>query len=332
MQKSWLVTGGAGFIGSNIVAGIRDRFPEDRVIVCDSFGTGDKWKNLAQHPVDEMIGAPELFYWLEAQGHQLEAIIHMGAISSTTEQDADLMLQVNYALPKIIHRWCTETEKRFIYASSAATYGAGEHGFSDSDALDYLDILRPLNKYAWSKQLFDYYIARTRERAEPQPKQCVGLKFFNVYGPNEYHKDDQQSVVAKNAPDAIAGKPIRLFKSYRSEYADGGQLRDFIHVNDCVNVVLWLLEHPEVNGLLNVGTGHARSFADLAKAVYSALGKEPSVEFIDMPEGLKDRYQYFTEADISRLRNAGYDAPFTSLEDGVKDYVAGYLNTANPYR
>lgn len=325
-MRSWLVTGGAGFIGSNIVASLKEKYPSDRVIVCDAFGAGEKWRNLAKHPVDEVISPQELFLWLEMAGEPVEAVIHMGAISSTTEQDTDLMLQVNYTFSRILHRWCTEAGKRFIYASSAATYGAGENGFSDDISLSYLEKLLPLNKYALSKQWFDYYLVRRIERGEPQPPQSIGLKFFNVYGPNEYHKDDQQSVIARIFPDAKAGKPIKLFKSYHKDYQDGGQLRDFVYVKDCVSVLLWLLENPQVNGLLNVGTGKARSFLDLANAVFAALGMQPNIEYIDMPEGLKERYQYFTQADIRFLQAAGYNNAFTSLEEGVNDYVANYLN------
>lgn len=327
-MRSWLVTGGAGFIGSNIVAALKEKYPSDRIIVCDAFGADEKWRNLAKHPVDEVVSPQELFLWLEMNGESLEAVIHMGAISSTTEQDTDLMLQMNYTFSRILHRWCTEAGKRFIYASSAATYGAGENGFADDMSLPYLEKLLPLNKYALSKQWFDYYLARRIERGEAQPPQSVGLKFFNVYGPNEYHKADQKSVIAHIFPDAKAGKPIKLFKSYHPDYKDGGQLRDFIYVHDCVNVVLWLLENPQVNGLLNVGTGKARSFLDLANAVFAALGEQPNIEYIDMPDGLKERYQYYTQADIRYLGAAGYTGTFTSLEDGVKDYVANYLNNA----
>ncbi len=330
-MKTYVVTGGSGFLGSNIAGALTERYPQDRVVVCDVFGDGDKWRNIVNHPVDEVIPPTELFYWLEMNADTVDAIIHMGAISSTTERDGDLMLEVNFSLSKILRGWATENQKRFIYASSGATYGSGEQGFEDDNSLAYLKKLKPLNTYAWSKCAFDYYIARSVEREEPQPAQSVGLKFFNVYGPNEYHKSEQASVLERIFPHAQAGRPVQLFKSYNAEYADGGQLRDFIYVKDCVSVVLWLLENPQVNGLFNVGTGKARTFEDLARALFSALGKEPQIHYIEMPNELRPKYQYFTEAKMDRLRAAGYTQPMHTLEEGVADYVQNYLNTADPY-
>ncbi len=330
-MRSFLVTGGAGFIGSNIVAGLVRQYPNDKVIVCDYLGDGEKWRNIQGVAPDEVISPNELFYWLEANAPQLDAIIHMGALSSTTQTNADLAMEVNVSLPKILRSWAMANDKRFIYASSASTYGAGEHGFDDDMSLEYLSKLQPLNTYAWSKCAFDHHVARSIHLGEQQPLQWAGLKFFNVYGPNEYHKDDQQSVVSKIFPSVKAGEAVQLFKSYHPDYEDGGQLRDFIYVKDCVNVVLWLVDNPNVSGMFNVGTGQARSFADLAKASFSAMGQEPNIEYIEMPEALQPRYQYYTQADIDRLREAGYDKPFTTLEEGVHDYVTSYLNTANPY-
>ena len=230
-----LITGGAGFIGSNIAAALCARGTH-RIVICDSLGDGDKWRNLRNHPVYEIIPPANLFYWLEMYGASLDAIIHMGAISSTTETNADLILENNQTLSTLLFRWCAENAKRLIYASSAATYGDGAQGFEDDGSPAYLNRLRPLNPYGWSKHLVDRYIATSAMHGEAAPTQYAGLKFFNVYGPNEYHKQDQRSVVSVKFPDAAAAKPIRLFKSYKSEYPDGGQLRDFIYVKDCVAI------------------------------------------------------------------------------------------------
>ena len=330
-MKTYLVTGGGGFIGSNIAAALTKHYPEARIVVCDVYGSSDKWRNNVKHPVDEIIAPGELFYWLETNADTLDAIVHMGAISSTIEKNADLILETNFTLPKILRAWCVERQKRFIYASSGSTYGAGEHGFDDDFSLAYQTKLKPLNAYAFSKRSFDFFVARTLARKEPQPVQQVGLKYFNVYGPNEYHKDDQRSVVSQIFPHASKGLAVHLFRSYHPDYKDGGQLRDFIYVKDCVKVVLWLLDNPTVNGLFNVGTGKARSFEDLARATFAAVGKEPRLSYIDMPEEIKGKYQYFTEAKMERLRAAGYDKSFFTLEEGVKDYVQNYLMQADAY-
>jgi ADP-L-glycero-D-manno-heptose 6-epimerase len=330
MMQTILITGGAGFIGSNIVAKLCARGTH-RIVVCDTLGKDDKWRNLRNHPLYEIIPPNNLFYWLEMYANSLDAIIHMGAISTTTETDVDLILENNLTTSTLLFRWCAENAKRFIYASSAATYGDGKQGFNDDTSLEYLDSLRPLNPYGWSKHMVDRYIARAIAIGETLPPQWAGLKFFNVYGPNEYHKEDQRSVVTVKFPDAHAGKSVKLFKSYRKEYKDGGQMRDFVYVKDCVNVVMWLLDNPGVNGLYNLGTGKARSFDDLARALFTALGKEPKIEYFDMPETLRDKYQYFTEAKMDRLRQAGYTAEFTSLEDGVCDYVQNYLLKDDQY-
>ncbi len=330
LMQTILITGGAGFIGSNIAAALCARGTH-RVVICDMLGSGGKWRNLRNHAVYEIISPANLFYWLEMYGGTIDAIIHMGAISSTTETNVDLFLESNQALTHLLYRWCAEQSKRFIYASSAATYGDGAQGFDDDAGLPYLNRLRPLNPYGWSKQLCDRYIAHALAQREAAPPQWAGLKFFNVYGPNEYHKDDQRSVVAVKYPDAQAGKAVRLFKSYRADYPDGGQMRDFVYVKDCVSVVLWLLDNPRICGLFNVGTGKARSFADLARALFAALGREPVIDYIDMPEALRGTYQYFTEARLNRLRQAGYAQPFASLEDGVRDYVQAYLTQPDPY-
>jgi ADP-L-glycero-D-manno-heptose 6-epimerase len=232
----------------------------------------------------------------------------------------------------MLWRLCSEHRVRLIYASSAATYGDGGAGFDDDHTIEGLARLRPLNAYGWSKHLFDRRAARLARNPDTRPPQCVGLKFFNVYGPNEYHKGAMQSVIAQKFPLARDGEPVTLFKSLHADYPDGGQMRDFVYVRDCVDVMLWLYEHSEVNGLFNMGTGRARSFDDLAAALFAALGTEGEVAYIDLPESIRGRYQYFTQADMNRLRNAGYMGTFASLEEGVADYVRSYLMAEDPYR
>jgi ADP-L-glycero-D-manno-heptose 6-epimerase len=326
----YVVTGGAGFIGSNIVAGLAAR--RAQVVVCDWFGDDDRWRNLAKHDIADLVPPEQLPEWLDRHGGDVEALIHMGAISATTETDVDLIVARNTRPTLALLAWCTEKSVPFIYASSAATYGDGSAGFDDDASCEGLARLRPLNPYGWSKHVVDRRIARLREDAGPLPPQCVGLKFFNVYGPNEYHKGAMQSVVAKNFSQVRERRPMSLFRSHLVSYADGGQLRDFIYVQDCVDVVLWLLDHRHVSGLFNVGTGTARTWLDLAGALFDAVGQPKLIEFIDMPPALQQKYQYFTEARMDRLRMAGYERPFTSLEHGISDYVRGYLAAGDPYR
>ncbi len=329
-MKRVLITGGAGFIGSNIAGHIADK-GEYRAVVCDIFGKTEKWRNLCKHHISEIIAPMDMFYWLESNADRLKAVIHMGATSSTTETNVDLILENNFSVSKQLWQWCSERDIPFIYASSAATYGEGSAGFDDDLSKDYLNKLVPLNAYGWSKQLFDRFVSSVVEKNEQLPPQWVGLKFFNVYGPNEYHKEDQKSVLSQIYPHASAGLPVRLFKSYRDDYADGAQIRDFIYVKDCVKVIQWFLDHADVSGLFNLGTGEGRSFEDLANAAFSALDKDVAINYIDMPEGVKDKYQYYTKANIKKLRDAGYKDKFTSLEDGVKDYIQNYLSKEDPY-
>lgn len=326
-----LVTGGAGFIGSNIVAGLVSHMPQHRIVVCDQFHDGDKWRNTCTYTPDEIISSADLFYWLQNNEQELETIIHMGALASTTERNADVLLEVNVKLPKILRAYCIANNKRFIYASSGATYGDGTNGFNDDISLDYMQSLRPLNANAWSKHMFDMLIAKSLARGEPQPPQWVGLKFFNIFGPNEYHKLDQQSVLLRIFPHAEAGRPVHLFKSYNHDYKDGGQLRDFMYVKDVTRIVLWLLQNPEVSGLFNIGTGQPRSFEDLARGLFQTLGKEPRIHYDDMPEELRNNYQYYTCANMVRLRAAGYVEPFYTLEEGIADFVQHYLLRTHPY-
>jgi ADP-L-glycero-D-manno-heptose 6-epimerase len=327
-----LVTGGAGFIGSNVVARLARDWRRE-VVVCDWLGQADegRWRNIAKHPIADIIPPESLFDWLGRRGEDLELIVHLGAISSTTEPDVDRIVRNNFALSRDLFAWCAQHRRRLIYASSAATYGDGDAGFDDDNDLDALAALKPLNAYGWSKALFDVHAVRAAQRGAAPP-QWVGLKFFNVYGPNEAHKGSMKSVVAQIWPDVAAGRTVRLFKSHRPDIADGGQLRDFVYVRDVVDVIEWLAERPAVSGVFNLGSGRARSFRELAEATFAAAGKPAQIEYRPMPAELQGRYQYFTEARMERLRAAGYDGQFTSLEDGVADYVRGYLSKPDPYR
>ncbi|MDP6475849.1 MAG: ADP-glyceromanno-heptose 6-epimerase [Alphaproteobacteria bacterium] len=326
-----LVTGGAGFIGSNLVAGLEES-GAGPLAVCDREGAGDGGRTVAKRRLAARIEPAALFSFLDEHQSEMRAVFHMGATSSTMETDAALFARNNYRLSLELWHWCARHGVRFIYASSAATYGDGALGFDDDGSEKALAALSPLNLYGRSKHLFDRRVAALLAKGAAAPPQWAGLKFFNVFGPNEYHKGNQKSVIATAYPAAARGEPVRLFKSHDPRYADGGQLRDFIWVGDCVAVMLWLLEHQEVNGLFNVGTGRARSFDDLAKALFAALERPPKIEYIDMPEAIRARYQYFTEARMARLRGAGYEQPFTSLEAGVASYVRDYLMQPDPYR
>jgi len=326
----YMVTGGAGFIGSNIVAALAARGEE--VAVCDWLGSDDRWRNLAKHELADIVSPEDLRGWLRRNGGSVEALIHMGAISATTEANVDAIVRLNVRATLDLLAWCTEARTRFIYASSAATYGDGSRGFDDAFDSEALARLRPLNPYGWSKHLVDRRLARLATRSCPLPPQWVGLKFFNVYGPNEYHKGSMRSLVARNFALVRSARPLSLFRSHRSDYADGGQMRDFIYVEDCVDVVLWLLLRPQVSGLFNLGTGRARTWLELADALFDAAERPREIQFIDMPAELIERYQYFTEARMDRLRAAGYDRPFTSLEEGVRRYVRGYLAAEDPFR
>ena len=324
-----LVTGGAGFIGSNVLASLNEAGRAD-IAVNDILGHEGKWRNLAGRRLAEFVPPADLLRWLD--GRKLDAVVHMGAISSTTATDADLLLETNFRLSLRLFDWCAATRTPFIYASSAATYGDGAAGFSDDWSPVALSRLKPLNLYGWSKHMFDLAVVERAARRDKLPPQWAGLKFFNVFGPNEYHKGEMMSLVAKRFDDAKAGRSIRLFKSCRDGIADGEQKRDFIYVDDAVAVVRWLLETPAVSGIFNVGTGKARSFRDLIVAMFAALGRAPAIEYIEMPEAIRPNYQYFTQAQTESLRRAGFNADFATLEDGVKRYVNDYLDRADRYR
>jgi len=331
-RKIAFVTGGAGFIGSNIAA----RLAEDRdldVVVCDRLREAEigKWRNIAKHAIGDFVAPSDMFDWLEKRWREIELVVHMAAVSSTTEPDADKIVHSNFSLSRDLFRWCTDRQRRFVYASSAATYGDGGQGFDDDNGYEALAALRPLNTYGWSKALFDLFAVRQAAR-DYAPPQWVGLKFFNVYGPNEEHKHSMKSVASQIWPQVREGHAVQLFKSYRADIPDGGQKRDFVYVRDCADVVQWVLETPEVNGVFNLGSGEARSFEEMALAVFAAAGKPAAIDYTPMPPAIRERYQYYTQARVDRLRQAGYAAPFTRLEDGIADYVQRYLSQPDPYR
>jgi len=311
-----VVTGGAGFIGSCIVAKLNELGRKD-ILVVDRWDEGGlKEKNLAAHAYLDFQDHDEFLKHILADkfNENVSCLIHMGACSSTTGQDRAYYMRINYEYSCRLADWAVKKGVRFIYASSAATYGDGENGYSDSR--DFIRRCRPLNYYGESKQLFDEWVLDN-----DLYDKVVGLKFFNVFGPNEYHKGDMMSVIAKAYDRVVKEGKIALFKSYRARYSDGEQKRDFIYVKDAVDVVLYSMAHPQVNGIFNLGTGKARTWNDLAHALFSAVGKPVVIEYVDMPESLRPRYQYFTQADMTSLRKAGYQMPFTSLEAAVRDYV-----------
>lgn len=322
-----LITGGAGFIGSNLNAALAEAGRE--VVIADWLGQEGKWRNLAKHPPALMVMPDALEHFLAANP-PLEMVFHMGAISATTATDGDLVWMTNVELPMMLWNWCAARKVRFVYASSAATYGDGSAGFDDDIAA--LDSLRPKNLYGWSKHAFDLRVAKMLRAGSARPPQWAGLKFFNVYGPNEYHKGGMISVVKVKHDDVLAGHAPKLFRSDHPGVADGQQMRDFIWVGDTVDVMLWLLNRPDVNGLFNVGTGNARSYIHLAEAVCRAAGVPERAEFIDMPPALAGAYQSFTQARIDRLRDAGYEGQFTVLEEGVRRYIQDYLTAPDAYR
>ncbi len=321
-----IITGGAGFIGSAMLWEL-NRNGFDDVIVVDDLGstTTGKWKNLSGLSFTDFIHKNDFLAWFaENRLPAIKTVIHMGAISATTETDASLLLENNYNYSKELSLICASRDIRFVYASSAATYGDGSNGYNDEE--ENMRQLRPLNMYGYSKQLFDLWALKTGIL-----KKAAGLKFFNVFGPNEYHKGDMSSVVYKAFHQIKDKQSVQLFESHRNDYRHGEQMRDFIYIKDCTALMLWLIENKQVNGVFNLGTGQARSFRDLVNATFSSLGLKPEIEYIPMPETLRDKYQYFTQADINKLRSYGYTQPMTSLEEGIKDYVCSYLDTDLPH-
>ena len=324
-----VVTGGAGFIGSVLAAALNEAGRSDLVIV-DRFGHDEKWRNIAKRDFFEIVPVEALHSWLERFGGEVEAIFHLGAISATTFTDADEIIAKNLNYSIALWRWCAAAKRPLIYASSAATYGDGTAGFDDAGGIDAFKRLRPMNLYGWSKHAFDLWALR-QAVAGAAPPHWAGLKFFNVFGPNEYHKGDMMSLVAKNYRKLAAGETIRLFKSHRPDYRDGEQRRDFVYAKDCVAAMLWLWRHGRDSGIYNIGSGAARSFLDLMNALGTACGRAPNIEFVDIPPEIRPNYQYFTEAKLTRLRQAGYNAPFTPLEAAVTDLVTHHLAQSDPY-
>ena len=320
-----IVTGGAGFIGSAFVWRLNREGIKD-IIIVDQLGTDDKWKNLVGLTFTDYIHKNEFIEMVIADEvpFEVSSVVHMGACSSTTERDADYLWENNYLYSRKVADWALRHNARFIYASSAATYGDGSSGFSDDHEI--ISRLKPSNMYGYSKQVFDLWVLKNKLE-----KKMAGIKFFNVYGPNEYHKGDMVSVIYKAFHQIQETGKVRLFKSYKKEYPDGGQMRDFIYVKDCANVMWWLLENPSVNGIYNLGTGKARTWNDLIAAVFSSMGRKTNIQYIEMPEPLRNQYQYFTQAQMDKLKKTGCHVNFSSLEDSVRDYVTNYLQNADPY-
>ncbi|RJQ27591.1 ADP-glyceromanno-heptose 6-epimerase [Candidatus Parcubacteria bacterium] len=316
MKQKIIVTGGAGFIGSNVVEALNKKGIED-IIIVDHLNHHHKVENLKKLRYSNYFDRGEFLPFLKTLGvKKIDAVIHLGACANTQEADKNFLIQNNTIYSNILFEFCLANNCQFIYASSAATYGDGSQGYNDDERN-----LKPLNNYGYSKHLFDQWVLDSSEK----PRQWVGLKFFNVYGPNEYHKGSMASVILHGFEQIQKDKEIKLFKSYHEDYPDGGQLRDFVYVKDVTKVILFFLDNPNKSGIFNVGTGKARSFIDLAKGVFAALGLNPNIHFIDMPPGLKERYQYFTEANMNKLREIGYREKFYELEEGIKDYVQNYL-------
>lgn len=314
-----VVTGGAGFIGSAIVWKL-NQLGKTNIIIVDELSKDEKWKNLIGLKYEDFVNKLEFIEQVldDVIPYNVEAIVHMGANSSTTEKDADHLIDNNYNYTKELAKYCVEKHIRFIYASSAATYGDGELGFNDDESK--LETLRPLNMYGYSKQLFDLWAKRNAIS-----DRIVGIKYFNVYGPNEYHKGDMRSVVHKAFEQVRDAGKVRLFKSLNPKYKDGEQMRDFVYVKDAVDMTLFFLDKPDINGIYNVGAGKARTWNDLVTSLFNAVGKPVNIEYIDLPNHLADKYQYFTEANLGKIKNAGYEKSTISLEDGVTDYVKNYL-------
>jgi ADP-L-glycero-D-manno-heptose 6-epimerase len=315
-----LITGGAGFIGSALVWELNRRGCEN-IVVCDRLSTDEKWKNLVPLRFADYIDGNDLLQAVQhspAKLGRFDHVLHLGACSATTERDADYLMRNNYEFTKQLCQWSLANQTRFVYASSAATYGDGAHGMNDQDP----DIhkLRPLNMYGYSKHLFDLHAQR-----EGWLRDIVGLKYFNVYGPNEDHKADMRSLVHKACGQILATGKVQLFKSHRPDYKHGEQMRDFLYVKDAIRMTLHLAETPSAGGLFNLGSGKAHTWIELATAIFTALGKEPVIEFIDMPEHLQSKYQYYTCADIAKLRASGFTQDITALTEAVRDYVQGYL-------
>ncbi len=321
-----VITGGAGMIGSMIAWHLNSQENRDDLVIVDRCKHSEQWQNLCHRRYADYLDKDELPEWLAQNRGKVTAVIHMGAISATTERDFNLLIQDNFRYSQQLWNWCAQNGVPFLYASSAATYGAGEKGYDDTT-----EELRPLNGYGYSKYLFDQWVLRQVKSGAATPAYWCGFKFFNVYGPNEYHKERMASVAFHTFNQVRDTGAMRLFKSDRIDVADGMQLRDFVYVKDAAQVVAYFLRPDSASGIYNVGTGEARAFKDLAQAVMTSMGREPALNWIDMPDDLKGKYQYYTQANVAKLRAAGYSQPFRSLEDGVRDYVQNYLMQADAY-
>lgn len=317
-NKRILVTGGAGFIGSALVWELNRRGCES-IIVADFLGTSDKWRNLAPLRFEDYLEADDLRPRLQSGVlGKFDLVLHLGACSATTERDATYLIRNNFEFTKDVAAWSLANSARFVYASSAATYGDGSAGMADTT--EEISRFRPLNMYGYSKHLFDLYAQR-----QGWLKRIVGLKYFNVFGPNEDHKGEMRSVVHKSFAQVLQDGVIRLFKSHRPDYSDGEQKRDFLYIKDAVTMTLHLAQSVEANGLYNLGSGEAHTWNALARAIFTAMGREPHIEYIDMPEALRGKYQYFTQADIGKLRSTGFEQTVTPVQEAVRDYVSNYL-------
>lgn len=328
-NKVILLTGAAGFIGSYLL-GYLNKLGYKNIIIVDDFSDEDKWFNFDSKEFITKVEREELFDWLKREEPGIDFVFHLGARTDTTEFDYTIHEKLNVEYSKNIWNYCTDRNIPLVYASSAATYGSGELGYKDDHEL--VEKLQPLNPYGVSKNEFDKWALRHTEGLKAtQPPFWAGLKFFNVYGPNEYHKGRMASVIFHSFNQIKSTGKVKLFRSHRPDFKDGQQLRDFIYVEDVAKVCYWLMEHTITSGLYNLGTGKARTFEDLVKATFAGIEKEPVIEYIDIPEDIRDKYQYFTEADMSKLRNAGYRDSFYTLEEGVGDYVKNFLSWRKYY-
>jgi ADP-L-glycero-D-manno-heptose 6-epimerase len=319
-----ILTGGAGFIGSVLLKKLNDGGYSD-ILIIDSLDSTDKWKNLRGKKFSDYIHKDHFLNSIEKiNKKEIDAVFHLGACTSTTERNVDYLMQNNYHYSQSLAKWCFSADIPFIYASSASTYGDGMQGFSDDN--NEIEKFRPLNAYGFSKHIFDIWLIRNEFDTK-----CAGFKFFNVFGPNEYHKESMASLVYKAFHQVKETGALKLFRSNDPKYKDGEFLRDFVYVKDCVDVLMWSFHNPKVKGIYNLGTGKARSWNDLAKALFFAMGKETNIEYVDMPENIRSAYQYFTEAEMTKLQKAGYNASFMELETAVKDYIQGYLMQPEPY-
>ena len=331
-EVMFVVTGAAGFIGSVVVEELNRVFPDTPVTVIDWMGEDQRWKNLNKRTLADIVFPEDTMDYLDEHENEIIAVINMGAISATTATDVDALVEQNCAYTLDLFRWCADANKQFIYASSASTYGDGRQGFDDNEGLEYLSKLIPMNAYGFTKHMEDKAIVTSKKH----PPQWVGLKFFNVYGPNEYHKGGMQSVISHAFRQIKDTGKVKLFKSHNENYIDGGQMRDFVYVKDIVRAITWFVQHKEVSGIFNMGTGNARTFKDLATSVFTALELEPNIEYIDMPEHIREHYQYHTEANMEKFYEVYEEIEkkcfeFSTLEDGTKDYVQNYLNKMDPH-